>query len=262
MKIKFTKEVIKKIIMFSLFGILAIVSLTGFLYKNSFDFLRETLNYSLTNLGLSTGLKILAGTFGFLKGISDIIDKVFNFFLIINGLIFFQMTLLKLSNLLVFRILIIVSFLTCFIKPIQKIALKIFIILIFINPGLQIYVTCVKYISIEANLELGKNIKEQMEKINSNIEEGNLTEKAENNAIEQKNEDESIIEKAKSFFTKTKENIITSTSSIFKKSFTYLEKLVNGLLEIVIDYFVTALILFLILPGLYFFVLYKLLKRF
>jgi hypothetical protein len=225
------------------------------LYNPSSDFLKETLNLSLSNLGLITGIKILSGTVDFLKGIQDIVEKIFNYFLAINGLIFFQMTLLKLSNMIFFRILIVLVSLLLLLKPARKLALKILLILLFINPGLQLYVMGVKLISHQANLEMGRTINDELQNISKTMNEQDQvndeskSDKDENNA--------SFTDKIKNFFSEG----INKTKAFLEKTADKIMKIANKLLELVINYFVSMMILFLILPLIYFFVLYLIAKK-
>ena len=104
MKIKLDKDTVKKVVVWVVLALFVAVVLTNLFYNYSLTFLNETFNYSLINLSLVSTLKILTGFFEFLRGFSEIIDKIFNYFLVINFLIFSQTTLLKLSSLIVVRL--------------------------------------------------------------------------------------------------------------------------------------------------------------
>jgi hypothetical protein len=254
-KIKINETLVKNIAVYAVLLILVFFSTTGLLFNASSEFLKDTLNLSLSNLGLVTGIKILSGTVDFLKGIQDIVEKIFNYFLAINGLILFQATLLKLSNMIFFRVMIILVSFACIFKSLRKISLKILLILLFINPGLQIYVLGVKFISNQANLEMGKSINSELQNISQSM---NAANKDSGESVSEDTSGVSFSDRIKNFFStginKTKEFLGKTADNLMKTS--------NKILELVINYFVSMMILFLILPVIYFLVLYLIFKKF
>ncbi|OHD10573.1 MAG: hypothetical protein A2086_09450 [Spirochaetes bacterium GWD1_27_9] len=256
----FNKQNIKPM-MFTIISIILIIAANiPFLYQYCQNFLKETFEFSVTNLTFATSLKILTGTLDFLEGFSDIIEKLFNFFLTINLLIFFQMALLKISELIIVKIIIIVSFVLIFVKPINKIAIKVLIILLFINPGLKFYIVGVEFISKSTKLEMGKSIKKHFEKIDLSLKEN----KTENNGeLQNKSEEKkSLLEKAKDLFFNPQENILNKAKGEILKFSGYMNDLISYLVELTIEYIISVTILFFILPLLYFYSLYIVLKKF
>ena len=257
MKMKINRDLARKVSIYALMGILVFFSTTGLLFNPSTGFLKETLNLSLSNLGLAAGIKILAGTVDFLEGIRDIVEKIFNYFLAINGLIFFQITLLKLSNMLFFRLLILSVCVLLFFKSIRKTVIKILVLMLFINPGLQFYVIGVKFISYQADLELGKSINAELRGISKSIDMQTDTDDK-NSTQPEDGSKTSFIDRIKNFVGES----INKTKKMLSSMLNDLTSAANRLLELVINYFISMMVLFLILPVIYFFVLYLIAKKY
>lgn len=256
MKIKLDKDTVKKVVVWVVLALFVAVVLTNLFYNYSLTFLNETFNYSLINLSLVSTLKILTGFFEFLRGFSEIIDKIFNYFLVINFLIFSQTTLLKLSSLIVVRLVILLVFVLTFIKPLRSLFIKILIVLFFFNPGLSIYVSCIKVVSDSVNLELGKNVNTKFEELNNILKKDDLLE-PENSKTNNKN----FFENTKEFFKDPVKNLATNIKEKLSLFITYTSKLLQVAIELSIVYFVNTMILFFALPVIYFFVLYLYIRR-
>ena len=67
--------------------------------------------------------------------------------------------------------------------------------LFFFNPGLSIYVSCIKVVSDSVNLELGKNVNTKFEELNNILKKDDLLE-PENSKTNNKN----FFENTKEFF--------------------------------------------------------------
>ena len=256
MKIKIDKILIKKISIVIVFSLLVILALTNLLFNFSLNFLNEAFNYSLINLSLVSTLKIASGFFEFLQGFSDIIDRMFNFFLSINFLILFQITILKISNLVAIKIVIVAVFILSFVKPVRMFFLKILVFLLFLNPGLSLYISSVKLLSDNINLELGKNVNLKFEELNNTLNKEELFE----NSDEQDGK-KGFMENAKSFFKDPVKSFVSGTKEKFNQIVTYTSKLLQTVMELTIVYFVNSIIIFFMLPIVYFFSLYIITKK-
>ncbi len=252
----FDKKIIKRVFLIIASIFFVILGVTNLLFDFSLNFLNESFNYSLLNLGFSSTLKISAGVFDFLKGFGDIIDKIFNFFLAINFLILFQITFLKLSNLIVVKIFIVSTFLLSFIPSVRRYSVKIFVILLFLNPGLSLYVSGVKLISDSINLELGKNVSDKFKELDETVKNNKLIDET-----KRENEEKKSNEEAKDFFKSPFKSIFAGLQDKLNSSIKYISTLLQTVMELVIIYLVNSVIIFFVLPVFYFYCLYILAKK-
>jgi len=227
-----------------------------FFYKSAEAFLLETLSFSIKNLGISAGVKILCESFDFLKGFVSLSDKIFNFLLITNALIVLQITLLKISNFIFLKILITIVFVLSYFKIIRKIMIRILILLLFINPGLPVYISLVKIMSNSVSLETGKNIESKFNDFKSSLQ-GKSIDKTEESKLQNDNANKSLFEKAGELINSAKERITDSINLMVERA----GKALNAIFEVIISYFITILVLFIIMPFLYFYILYHLFKN-
>ena len=128
-------------------------------------YIEDSFSFALTNIGVVAVLKIISGALPLTDGISDILDKIFNFFFLANILIGIQYILLIVNKILFIKILIILFFAFRFIPQFKSIATKILIILLFFNPGLNLYIGAIKIISNEANMTIDNDLNEKINHI-------------------------------------------------------------------------------------------------
>ncbi|MCK5534779.1 hypothetical protein KAI68_06645 [bacterium] len=183
-----------------------------------------------SSVDIGVGVEMNIGAI--LKGLCDIVDKAFNFFIISNSLIVLQIFLLKISKFLIVKILIIVSAVFVFVKPVKKIAFSMLLILLLINPGLSLYVYASKFIYDKTIPSAGNEIGERLENIKSNFQK--------------------ILE-VEGFFKKVK-NVPKAILGVVSGS-------LNNLVDIILIYFVSMMVLFLFLPGVFYYVMYLWVKK-
>lgn len=133
--------------------------------QNALKYIEDSFSFALTNIGVVAVLKIISGALPLTDGISDILDKIFNFFFLANILIGIQYILLIVNKILFIKILIILFFAFRFMPQFKSIATKILIILLFFNPGLNLYIGAIKIISNEANMTIDNDLNEKINHI-------------------------------------------------------------------------------------------------
>ena len=256
---------INNIILSVILTLLIILAISNLISDFSLSFLKETSGLALKNLGIVAGLKVISATLPLLKGFSDIIGKILDFLLIVNGLILLQIALIKISKVIVLKILMVCLFGLTFIKKARLIALRVLVVLLFINPGLSLYILTVKSVSKAAKLDSGEEITRRLESI------GSLSgEELEDMSREGSDDRERVVDtrQGMDIFSKFGEYIkdkTTDTGSFISKQLdmakSYLSQLLENLFKATINYFITVLVLFLVLPVVYFYILYLLMKR-
>jgi len=246
-------------------ALLIILAISDLISDFSLSFLKETSSLALKNLGIVAGLKVISATLPLLKGFSDIIGKILDFLLIVNGLILLQIALIKISKVIVLKILMGLLFGLTFIKKARLIALRVLVVLLFVNPGLSLYILTVKSISNAAKLDSGQEITKQLESI------GNLSGKGLEGMSKEGGVDQGRVVGTKQeidIFSKIGEYIkdkTMDTSKFISKQLeiakSYLSQVLENLFKATINYFINVLVLFFILPVVYFYILYLLIKR-
>lgn len=245
--------------------ILVLFALFDVFYQGALLFLSNSSTLALTNLSLVTGLKILIGGVPLLKGSAEIVDKIFNFFVIINGVLLFQLILLKISQLLLIKLLLVGTWALTLFEKTKKWAVKLLILLLFINPGLSLSVHITNYFTQAAQLENGTLIKAHIENIQKEPVNQKSSDKNAQNPAPVKT-DQDI--KQKSFLTIIAEFLIKTFNKVknfiveaFTKAQTFVGESILKLLELAINYFITVILLFVIMPFVYFFLFYWLLNK-
>ena len=238
--------------------VFVIVAMLDILYLPAIRFLSNTSAVALANLSLATGMKILIAGIPVLKGSAEIIDKVFSYLVFINGVLFFQIILLKVSQILLLKLLILASWILLFFRETKKLALKALLVLFLFNPGLSFYLAGAEYISNAVRLESGELIKAHME----SIDKEKLKEKGKVSVEEEKkSENKSIFVVIGDFLINTFNTIKNTIIDAINKTKAFVGESILRLLELTINYFISVLFLFLICPFLYFILLYLLMKN-
>lgn len=148
-----------------IFLVFCIFAMFDLYNQNALKYIEDSFSFALTNIGVVAVLKIISGALPLTDGISDILDKIFNFFFLANILIGIQYILLIVNKILFIKILIILFFVFRFVPQFKSIATKILIILLFFNPGLNLYIGAIKIISNEANMTIDNDLNEKINHI-------------------------------------------------------------------------------------------------
>lgn len=165
---QFAKKHKSEIIFSTILAVFCALAAFDFYNKSAVAFVESNFTFALTNIGVVAGLKIICGALPLGEGIADILDKIFGFFFLANILIGIQYIMLLVNKLVIFKVLIVALF---FVRLIPKMpnlrafATKFLIILLFFNPGLNLYVNLVAIIANKANMSLETDINAQINDI-------------------------------------------------------------------------------------------------
>lgn len=161
----FLKQHKKESFLTFIFLVFSILAMFDFFNKNAILYIEDSFSFALSNIGIVAVLKIISGALPLTSGINNILDKIFDFFFLANILIGIQYILLIVNKILFVKILIIIFFALRFIAYFRALSTKILIILLFFNPGLNLYINAIKIISNEANMTIDNDLKVKMEGI-------------------------------------------------------------------------------------------------
>lgn len=254
------------------FCVLAMLDLYN---QSAMKYIEDSFSFALTNIGIVAVLKIISGALPLTNGISDILDKIFNFFFFANILIGIQYILLVVNKILFIKILIIVFFVIRFVPQFRAIATKILIILLFFNPGLNLYIGAVKIISDEANMTINNDLNNKINHIRSIL---GISPKIELPEFEELGDTRSTLSKvigeigifgqniqdtAKGI-TNTITNPIDSTQktldeakSKILKSMQIIGDSLSVILSLSIKYILNVFFLYFLMPIVYFYIMYR-----
>lgn len=243
--------------------------------QSAMKYIEDSFGFALTNIGIVAVLKIISGALPLTNGISDILDKIFNFFFFANILIGIQYILLVVNKILFIKILIIVFFVIRFVPQFRAIATKILIILLFFNPGLNLYIGAVKIISDEANMTINNDLNNKINHIRSIL---GISPKIELPEFEELGDTRSTLSKvigeigifgqniqdtAKGI-TNTITNPIDSTQktldeakSKILKSMQIIGDSLSVILSLSIKYILNVFFLYFLMPIVYFYIMYR-----
>ena len=243
--------------------------------QSAMKYIEDSFSFALTNIGIVAVLKIISGALPLTNGISDILDKIFNFFFFANILIGIQYILLVVNKILFIKILIIVFFVIRFVPQFRAIATKILIILLFFNPGLNLYIGAVKIISDEANMTINNDLNNKINHIRSIL---GISPKIELPEFEELGDTRSTLSKvigeigifgqniqdtAKGI-TNTITNPIDSTQktldeakSKILKSMQIIGDSLSVILSLSIKYILNVFFLYFLMPIVYFYIMYR-----
>ncbi|MEM7296782.1 MAG: hypothetical protein AAF391_00780 [Bacteroidota bacterium] len=260
-------------------ALLVILSFFSFLNSGAQDFLVGSSEKLLESLTIVTELKIAAHTgssshipivSGMAKGLGDSLDRVFNYLLLSNALITSQIIILNLSKSFLFKLIAFACIGGLFFKRFHSISYKALIICLMINPGLLLYVSALNYMSQEAKLDLGVSLQKELAATHEKYQAKEQERKQKRSERDQKQ-----LEKAKEqgkdkigLLDQIEDKVgdtISDTSNKIGEEFQYsLDVIKVGgkkLVQMVVNTMVTIIVVFLVLPIVYLYLINLALKR-
>lgn len=278
--INLIKQHKKEVFLTSIFLIFSVLAMFDFFNKNAIAYIESSFTFALTNIGIAAVLKILVGALPLTDGISDILNKIFNFFFLANILIGIQYILLIVNKILFIKILIIIFFILRLFPQFRNFSTKILIILLFFNPGLNLYINAIKIVSIQANMTIDSDLSAKMHNIKNML--GNNQEVKLPKDIEKLGDTRSSMSKIIGEITmfgntinegaKSVANAISSPIDSTQKALDNTKaKLLQGIqiigdslsvvLNLSIKYILNILFLYFLMPLLYFYILYRIISQ-
>ncbi|WP_296697927.1 hypothetical protein [Algoriphagus sp.] len=266
----FTKEHIP----FILFGILIILSFINPFYSSSITFedkAAKEISESILILEEIETLSIpLAENVPFLKSWAHTyetdFDKLLNYINFANLLMLFQLGLLKLSEWWLFKGILILAFFGLFLNQTKALSKNILIIGLMITPGLGFYTQFMSGISNQMEIDLGADLKSHLQATKDSISSKKAVNKESLDTLES-------IQKAKhkgklNLINKVEDEVINVSDKVSEEVYKLGKDLLDILrfgsnhgLELAISLLSNILIIFGILPFLFWYLISLALKR-
>ncbi len=253
---------------------------SGILVKPALNFLSGISNKMLISVGIAVELKSIATSISdynipllqnTANEISDIFDTTIQYLMISNILISVQVVITVLGKSLIFKIIPLLLLTGVFIKQYSQMSVKLLIIALMITPGLSVYVNSVHLISKSLQLDLGISLHNDLTSLKERYD--NKISALEKKEKEKKEtQTEKAEEKGKSeigVVTKISDTVIDDLEHIglrAKEGFSIvLNTLKDGkkqILQMAINLISNLIVLFVLLPLLYFYLINFVLKKF
>lgn len=268
------KNLLFKYSFFVFSGILILASFTDFFRDGAVSFTDKAateITVSKTLLQEVETLTLpLAKEIPFLKSWANTyeknFDKILSYLNLADLLILIQMTLIKLSHWWILKVALIVSFIGMFIPPVKTIAKRILIVGLLISPGLAIYTNVLSQVSQELKIDLGSEIKSQLEATKDSINSKKIIHKAKLDTLISKQKKRhngklNLFDKVEDETIKITDDVADELKKIGEDLLTILRVASNHGLEIAVSLIGNIIVIFLILPLLYWYIMGLTLKR-
>lgn len=227
-------------------------------------YLKDQIESITLSLGLLVDLKTIAWAASsshlpIIAGISastlDTLTSAIKYLSWSDLLVTSQLLLLSLSKTLFLKIVLILSLLGTLISKFRTVSLKFLVIALLINPGLMAYVSCVKYIAQESQLDSGVELTQELQ--NTHMKYQNREQKVISNNDSHtsilKGMEEKTAKEIKEVSQKVEEGLSKDFSELKESSKRIKSKAINLLSSIAIQ--------FILLPFLFFYSLFQLFKK-
>ncbi|WP_103071517.1 ATP synthase subunit B family protein [Aquimarina sediminis] len=260
--------------------VLALLGFSNILVTPAIDFLSNLNGNMMLALGIAMELKSITESIdnsgvplvgGVATELTDIFTRAINYLTFANIVVAVQTILVNMGKSLLFKILPFLFLIGVFIEKYKKVALKLLIISLLINPGLSMYVNGIHYVSDTMKLDLGSSLHEHLSSIKSKYEEKRekLTSKQEarkkrqlEKAKEKGHKDIGLFKKVEDTVVNKVEDVGVNIEEGVSEAYQILKEGKKELMKLIINMISNLIVLFLILPLLYFYLMSFLLKRF
>lgn len=269
-----------KVWVFTISLIIIILGFSNILVTPAIDFLSKINGDMMLGLGVAIELKSIASGIdnsgillvgGLATELSDIFTRAIDYLTFANIVIAVQTILVNMGKSLLFKVLPLIFLIGIFFEKYKKVALKLLIIVLLINPGLSLYVNGIHYVSDTMELSLGSSLHEHLSSIKNKYEAKKTHIKSKQEARKNRQ-----LEKAREkgrkgigIFKKVEDAVVDKIEDVsvdaeegFSKAFEILKEGKKELMKLIINMISNLIVLFLILPLLYFYLMSFLLKKF
>ena len=169
----------RQVWLFSVLTILVIVGVSGVLESRSFSFIKDISERNLGFLGLVAELKLIFSSIGdfvpFLKdhnaSLGESLEKAERYLMIVNVISLIQLMLLEISKTWIFKILLVGLLVLSFFKTPRFLSVKLLILVLAINPGLQIFSITMNQLSHSSSLNYGDEYLTELKAIVKKVDE-------------------------------------------------------------------------------------------
>ncbi|MEW7290361.1 hypothetical protein [Aquimarina sp. 2304DJ70-9] len=260
--------------------ILVIVAFSNVLVNPAIDFLYGVNSDMMLSLGVALELKSIATSIdnsniplvgGLAVELTDIFARAIDYLTFSNIVIAIQAILVKMGKSLLFKLLPLIFLAGIFLEKYKQLALKLLIVALLINPGLSLYVNGIHYVSDSMELDLGSSLHEHLSAIKNKYEKKRkeVLSKQEarkkrqlERAKEKGRKDISTFKKVEDAVVNKVENVGIRVEEGFSETLEVLKEGKKELMKLIINMVSNLIVLFLILPLLYFYLMGFVLKKF
>ncbi len=257
-----------------------VVTFSNILVSPALDFLSAVSGRMLISLGLAMELKSMASSIkstniplieGNAAELYDTFDKAVDYLALANIAIAVQTILVNLCKSWLFMLLPVVFLAGVFIKKYSQMAIRLLVIVLLINPGLPIYVVGMNYASQSLQVSLGSKLQARLSATKSKYEKKQKENKEKQEARKQRqlkkakakgHDDIGLIKKAEDAVIGTAEDIGTTVGEGFSDLLDTLKEGKKELMILIINLISSLIVLFVLLPLLYFYFVGFILKKF
>ncbi|RZS99033.1 hypothetical protein [Aquimarina brevivitae] len=259
-------------------GLIAL-SFYGYFHQQATDFLTKVSGrisessdfITVINKGLSYVASLnIPVVDGYATDVEKDLTKVSNYLTIAHILVKLQVLLLKLSNMMFFKILALVLIVGLFFEKHKKTAFKLLMICLLINPGLSIYVNLIHKTATVTKLNLGVDLHQKLSEIKLDFtkKEQELKDKQDKRKAKQLAAAEKKGKDHISFFKKAEDAVLDTVEDAgakVKEEVKLAEEIVTidteSLLVHLVNLITAIALLYLLLPLLYFYIMNLVLKN-
>lgn len=193
-------------------------------------------------------------------------DKILSYLNLSALLILIQMTLLKLSHWWVFKFILVISFAGLFISETKVFAKKVVIIGLLISPGIAVYTTLLSGVTQELSLDMGEKLQSHFEAAQDSLNTKKLSQQDRLDSLKttQRSKHDGkldIFNKVEDDLIKGEEEVKDELDKIGKDLLIILRYASQHGLELAVSLLGNILIIFLILPLAYLYIIGIALKR-
>ncbi len=260
--------------------ILVIVAFSNVLVTSAIDFLSSVNSNMMLGLGLAMELKSIATSIdnsnipligGLATELEDIFTKAINYLTFSNIVIAIQTILVKMGKSVLFKLLPFIFLAGIFIEKYKQLAIKLLIVALLINPGLSLYVNGIHYVSDVMELDLGSELHEHLSTIKNKYDakrkkvkskQETRKERQLERSKEKGHKDISVFKKVEDAVVNKVEDVGVDVEEGFSETFEILKEGKKELMKLIINLASNLIVLFLILPLLYFYLMSFVLKKF
>ena len=261
-------------------SVLVVLAFTNILSNPALDFLSSVNSDMMLGLGVAMELKSIATSIdnsnipfvgGLATELESIFTKAINYLTFANIVLGVQTILVNIGKSLLFKILPLVFLTGIFVDKYKQIALRLLIITLLINPGLSLYVNGIQYVSETMELDLGSNLHRELSTIKNKYEAKREKLKLKQEARKEKqlekarkkgHKDIGILKKVEDAVVDKVENVSVDVEEGVTETFEILKEGKKELMKLIINMASNLIVLFLILPLLYFYFMSFVLKKF
>lgn len=233
----------------------------------------------MASLAMVTELKIATNTgagshipfvSGLAVSINDSLEKIFEYLILSNALVTSQIIILNLSSSLLIKVVSVIFIGGLFIKKTSSASLKALLVCLMLNPGVWLYVSVLNVISQESKLDLGVSLHQELQKTHEQykVKEAERKEKQKKRDQDQLNKAETDGRDKIGLIHRVEDGVedaVSDVSHVIGEDFKYSLDIIRAsgkkLVQLVVNTMVAIIIIFLVLPVAYFYLVNLALKR-